>query len=74
MIWENFKNEILQAVRQEVIQNPRRVITQKHEQVSNTNVLEDFKNEILHAVRQEIVQNLREDSAHESVSNTNINK
>ena len=56
------------------MKSSRRSIAQNNRQVSNTNILENFKNEILQAVRQEIVQNLREDSAHEPVSNTNINK
>ncbi len=70
----NFKNEILQTIRQEVMQNPRQHIAQNNEQVSNTNDLEKFKNEIIQAVRQEIMQNPRRDVTqnNEQISNTNV--
>jgi len=49
-VLENFKNEILQVVRQEIMQNLKQGTAQNNEQISNLDDLENFKNEILQVV------------------------
>ncbi|CAG8490118.1 7747_t:CDS:2 [Funneliformis mosseae] len=62
---ENFKNEMLQIVRQEIQQNLKQDVAQNSEQASNANVLENFKNEMIQVVKQEM-ETLRQDAAHDS--------
>ncbi|CAG8528698.1 5515_t:CDS:2 [Funneliformis caledonium] len=69
---ENFKNEMLQVVRQEILQNLKQDVKEKSEQVSNQNVLENFKSEMLQAVKEEI-QTLRQETAHNREQNSNTN-
>ncbi|CAG8530091.1 6737_t:CDS:2 [Funneliformis caledonium] len=62
---KNFKNEMLQIVRQEIQQNLKQDVAQNSEQASNANVLENFKNEMIQVVKQEM-ETLRQDAAHDS--------
>jgi len=43
-VLENFKNEILQAIRQDVMQNSRRNIAHNNEDVSSTNDGKSYNN------------------------------